>query len=168
MPALIRNYVNFVDRWNRRIGRVVMYGIFAMIAVLLYSSISKTFFYPSLWTLELAQFLMVGYYMVGGAYALQQGAHVRMDLFYGSFSPVRKAWFDVFTIILLIVYLAVLLYGGISSTTYALEYGERSYSAWRPYMAPIKIIMCFGILMMLLQAISTFFKDVATIRGESL
>lgn len=168
MPALIRNYVNFVDTWNRRIGRVVMYGIFAMIAVLLYSSISKTFFYPSLWTLELAQFLMVGYYMVGGAYALQQGAHVRMDLFYGSFSPVRKAWFDVFTIILLIVYLAVLLYGGISSTTYALEYGERSYSAWRPYMAPIKIIMCFGILMMLLQAISTFFKDVATIRGESL
>ena len=43
---------------------------------------------------------------------------------------------------------------GISSTTYALEYGERSYTAWRPEMAPIKIAMCVGITLMPPQAIA--------------
>jgi TRAP-type mannitol/chloroaromatic compound transport system permease small subunit len=35
-------------------------------------------------------------------------------------------------------------------------------------MAPIKIVMCFGIALMLLQAISTFFKDLYAARGETL
>ena len=34
-----------------------------------------------------------------------------------------------------------------------------------PYMAPIKIIMVAGITLMLLQAIATFFRDLATARG---
>ncbi len=146
MPESIKTFVRVVDWINLKVGRFVMWGIFAMIGVLLYSSITKTFFLPSLWTLEMAQFMMVGYYMLGGAYSMQMHAHVRMDLMYGALSDRRKAWFDVFTIFFLMFYLGVLLYGGISSTSYALQYGERSYSAWRPYMAPIKIIMCIGII----------------------
>lgn len=153
---------------NRHIGRLVMLGIFAMVGVLLWSSISKTFFLPSLWTLETAQFLMVTYYILGGAYAIQLDANVRMDLFYGEWSPRTKAWFDVFTIFFLIFYLAVLLYGGIESTQYSYEYGQRSRTAWQPYLWPIKAVMCIGFGMMLLQAISEFFKDLACIRGEEL
>ena len=37
----------------------MMYGLFVIFGVLLWSSISKTFFLPSLWTLEIAQFAMV-------------------------------------------------------------------------------------------------------------
>ncbi|NQD93378.1 TRAP transporter small permease, partial [Pseudomonas sp. CrR25] len=43
-----------------------------------------------------------------------------------------------------------------------------SYSAWSPRMAPIKIIMTIGVALMLLQTIATFFKDLATARGETL
>ena len=60
----------------------------------------------------------------------------------------------------------LLLYGGISSTQYAIEYNEVSPSLWRPKMAPVKIIMCIGIFLMLLQAISTLIKDVAKLNGE--
>ena len=67
-----------------------------------------------------------------------------------------------------LVYLVLLLYGGLSSTQYALEYGERSYSSWRPYMAPIKIIACIGITLMLLQALALLLRDIATLRGEDL
>jgi hypothetical protein len=35
-------------------------------------------------------------------------------------------------------------------------------------MAPIKIIMTIGIVLMLLQAIATFFKDLARAKGLSL
>jgi TRAP-type mannitol/chloroaromatic compound transport system permease small subunit len=164
----IRRYVSIVDALNYRIGRVVMYGIFALIGILLWSSISKTFFLPSLWTLEMAQFAMVAYYMLGGPYSIQMGSNVRMDLFYHTWSDNRKAWFDAFTVFFLVFYLGVLLYGAVDSTQYAIEYGERSSTAWRPPMWPIKVITVIGLVLMLLQAISELFKDIARIRGIAL
>jgi len=164
----IRAFVHAVDAFNRRVGRFAMYLIFAMLAVLLYSSISKTFFTPSIWTLESAQFLMVAYFLLGGAYSMQLDAHVRMDLAYSHWSPRTRAVVDAITVLMLIFYLVMLLVGGISSTEYAIEYKETSYSAWSPYMAPIKIVMCFGIALMLLQAVATFFKDLYAARGETL
>ena len=168
MLLIAKRYVKTVDRVNYRIGRVMMYFIFVMIGILLWSSISKTFFLPSLWTLEIAQFAMVTYYILGGPYSMQMGSNVRMDLFYSEWSDRTKAWVDSFTILFLIMYLGVLLWGGIESTQYALKYNERSYSSWRPYMWPIKIIMCTGIALMLLQAISELIKDIGRIRGEEI
>lgn len=168
MPRAIRVFVRAVDAMNRVIGRFAMYLIFAMLGVLLYSSISKTFADPAIWTLETAQFLMVAYFLLGGGYSMQLDAHVRMDLFYSRWTPRRAALMDAITVGFLIFYLAFLLYGGISSTQYALEYNETSYSAWSPRMAPIKIIMTVGVVLMLLQTIATFFKDLAAARGETL
>ena len=168
MLQLAKRYVRIVDGVNYRIGRVMMYFIFVMMAILLWSSISKTFFLPSLWTLEMAQFAMVAYYIMGGPYSLQLGSNVRMDLFYSNWSDKTKAWVDSFTVLFLIAYLAILLWGGFESTQYAIEYKERSYSAWRPYMWPIKVILCIGISLMLLQAISELIKDIFRIRGEEL
>jgi TRAP-type mannitol/chloroaromatic compound transport system permease small subunit len=168
MPEALKTYVRTVDRFNRSVGRVTMYLIFVMMGILLWSSISKTFFLPSLWTLEMAQFVMSAYYLLGGAYSLQMDSHVRMDLAYGRWSPKTKAVVDAITIFMLFTYLFFLLYGGISSTTYALQYTETSYSSWSPYMAPIKIIMVIGIFLTLLQATSIFIKDIATALGRSL
>jgi len=162
-------YIEVVDAMNYRIGRIVMYGIFVMMGILLWSSISKTFFVPSLWTLEVAQFAMVAYYMLGGPYSIQMGSNVRMDLLYGEWSDHRKAQVDAMTILFLIVYLIFLLWGGWDSFQYSISYGgERSPSAWRPYMWPIKAIMLVGIFLMLLQAISEFFKDVLRIKGHDM
>ena len=146
----------------------MMYGLFVIFGVLLWSSISKTFFLPSLWTLEIAQFAMVAYYILGGPFSLQIGANVRMDLFYGGWTDRKKAWFDAFSILLLIFYLGVLLYGAIDSTAYSLQYNERSPTSWRPLLWPIKIVMCVGIFLMLLQAISEFFKDIAKLKGKEI
>ncbi|MEQ9691311.1 MAG: TRAP transporter small permease subunit [Bauldia litoralis] len=170
MPAPIRAFVRFVDAMNRVVGLIAMYLIFALVAVLLYSSVTKTFAMPPLWTLEMAQFVMVAYFLLGGGYSMQMdsNSHVRMDLLYGRWSPRARATVDSVTILFLLFYLGVLLYGGIRSTSYALQYGEESYSAWAPPMAPIKIVMTIGIFLMLLQAIATFFKNVAEARGKPL
>lgn len=168
MPLVLRRYVHVVDRMNTVIGRIVMYSLFVMVGILLWSSVSKTFFTPTLWTLETAQFSLAAYYMLGGAYAMQHGGHVRMDLFYSEWSPRTKAAVDCFTVLFLIFFLVVLLLGGINSTAYSLTYNERSATAWRPLMWPIKIIMCTGIVLMLLQSIAELIKDVARIRGKAL
>ena len=166
---MMRRYVRVVDRSNRLIGRVMMYGIFVLMGILLWSSVSKAFFLPSLWTLEMAQFTMVAYYILGGPYTIQMGSNVRMDLLYGEWSDRRKAQVDAMTVLLLMCYLAFLLWGGWDSLMYSLQYGgERSPSAWRPYMWPIKLVMVIGIALMLLQALSELFKDILRLRGEDV
>ncbi|GGH20111.1 TRAP-type mannitol/chloroaromatic compound transport system, small permease component [Cribrihabitans marinus] len=166
---LLRGYVRVIDRINRWIGRVVMFGIFVMMGILLWSTVSKVFFVPSLWTLEMAQFAMVAYFMLGGPYSIQMGSNVRMDLLYGEWSDRRKAQVDAFTVLFLIVYLVILLWGGWDSLMYSFQYGgERSSSVWRPYLWPIKSIMVLGIFLMLLQAISELCKDILRIRGDKI
>ena len=189
MLAVMRRYIKVVDAVNYRVGRVMMYFIFVLMGVLLWSSISKTFFLPTLWTLEMAQFVMVAYYILGGPYSMQLGSNVRMDLLYGEWSLRKKAWFDMFTVFFLIVYLGVLLYGAVSSTAYSLGYWgtepfsyfsglligteevgtmERSSSPWRPYLWPIKVVMIVGFFMMLLQCISELSKDILRLKGAEI
>ncbi len=168
MRGLVTGYVHTVERIARGVGLIAMYLVVVMLAILLYSSYTKAFSIPASWTLEMAQFVMVAYYMLGGAYSLQQGAHVRMDVAWGRWSLKTRAIVDSITILFLLFYLVLLLWGGISSTMYALEYSERSYSSWAPYMAPIKIIMVIGITLMLLQAIATFMRNVAEARGAPI
>ena len=188
MNVLLK-FARSIDSINTTIGLVVMYGVYALMGILLWSSISKTFFLPSQWTLEMAQFAMVAYYMLGGPYSILMGANVRMDLFYGTWSLRRKATVDVVTVLFLIFYLGVLLYGALGSTSYSLGYWgtdpiayfaglltgseeigrlERSSTAWRPYIWPIKAIMITGLLLMLLQALAELIKDIARSLGRDL
>lgn len=181
-------FVRTVETVNHRVGRAAMYLLFVLMAVLLWSSISKIG-RPALWTLETAQFVMMAYFFLGGPYALQQGAHVRMDLFYAAAGPRRRSWLDVATAPMLIVYVAVMLWGGLLSTEYSLGlrwtawepgwspvalawpqlgFMERSPTAWRPYLWPVKVVMCLGLLLMLLQALAMLVRDVAALRGRPL
>lgn len=169
MPNAIKNYVRIVDAVNRRVGRFALYLVFLMMGILLFSSISRAVFnVPYIWIMEMAQFTMAAYYLLGGGYSMQLKAHVRMDVLYERWSKKKRAVVDCFTSGFLIFYLVILLYGALSSTLYALEYGQRNYSTWGPPMAPIKIIMTIGILLMLLQAIATFFKDLAKVGGKEI
>ena len=166
MPKIVVAYVRIVDRVNYFVGRIMMYGIFFLIGVLMYSVFAKqAFTIPPFWTLEVAQFTLVAYYLLGGAYSIQLGANVRMDLFYSTWSTRRKAWVDSITVLLLIFYLGVMLFGGIESMLYSIKYQQHSASMWRPLIWPVKAIMVTGILLMLLQAISELIKDIATLRG---
>jgi TRAP-type mannitol/chloroaromatic compound transport system permease small subunit len=169
MPKFVVYYVKYVDYLSTKLGRATMYSIFIMIGVLLLGAITRNVLnMPLSWTIEMAQFLLTGYYIVGGAYSMQLGDHVRMDLVYDMFSEKNKAKIDVCTNIFLVLYLIALLIGSISSTMYAIEYGERKFSQWNPSMIPIKLIMVAGIFLMLLQAVSTFFKDLAKARGITI
>lgn len=169
MGKAIRAYVRYVDGFNRIVGRFAMYIFFVLGGVLLYSTASRVFLgQPVNWSLEMSQFLLTAYYLLGGAYTMQTDSHVRMDLLYGRFSPRNRAITDAFTILFVIFYLAVLLRGGLSSTEYSITYNQTNYTAWAPPLWPIKSVMTFGIFLMLLQAISQFFKDAAEAMGKPI
>src|SRR5918996_2187360 len=169
MPGPIKIYVRSIDALNRVVGRLVMGLGFPMRGIPLFSSGSRTFAGIShIWVVETAQFVMTAYYLLGGGYSMQLGAHVRMDLLYSRWQPRTRAAVDAITGGFLLFYLIVLLAGGISSTQYAIEYGQKNYSSWAPPLAPIKIVMVIGIALMLLQVIAVFFKDLAKARGEEI
>lgn len=169
MPGAVIHFVRTVDTVNRLIGRVAMHLLFVMAAILLWSTAQRLVIgVPVNWALEMSQFLLSAYYLLGGGYTLQLGAHVRMDLFYGRLSPRAQAAIDAVTILFVIFYLVVLFAGGLSSTKYAIEYGQKNYSAWAPVLWPVKVVMTIGIFLMLLQFIANFFKDIAAARGKPI
>lgn len=166
---IICTYVKYVDAVAMKIGRIAMYAIFLMIGTLLLGAVTRNLInFPLSWTVELTQFTITAYYIVGGAYSMQQNVHVRMDLLYANLSERAKARWDSVTSICLVGYLVCLLIGSISSTMYAIEYGQRKFSQWNPSLIPIKVIMVAGIILMLLQAIAILFKDIAKSRGLNL
>lgn len=191
MPRWIIGSVRAIEAFNRFIGRISLYLFFVLGLILIWAIVAKglsrlplwrmdfdpgtlsawfveTFkgvFRPPLWTQEMSQYTLVAYFMLGGAYTMQLGSHVRMDLLYQTWSVRRRALADALTSIALIFFLYILLHGGIESTMYAIEISERSRSVWRPYLAPVKIVICIGAAMMLLQSLCLLVRDIATLRG---
>ena len=169
MDFFIKNYVKFTDMVCVKVGRITMYLVFAMMFILILSFVTRNIInFPLIWIIEMAQFIITAYYILGGSYSMITDDHVRMDLFYSKFSEKNKARMDAFTSIFLFFYLVTLLYGSISSLNYTIETNQRLFTAWRPYVWPIKTLMTFGILLMLLQTLSMFFKDLYRIRGKKI
>ena len=169
MPSIIKYYVNTIDYISLKTGRATMYLVFVMMFILILSFVTRNIInIPLIWIIEMAQFVMTGYYLLGGGYSMLTDDHVRMDLIYSKLKDKTKALLDSLTSVFLIFYLMVLLIGSISSLTYTLETNQRLFTAWAPYVWPIKSIMTFGILLMLLQSIAIFFKDIAKVLDREI
>ena len=169
MSKFISFYVSVVDYICERVGRFVMYGIFLMMFLLILSFITRNIInFPLMWIIEMAQFTITAYYLLGGGYSMLTDDHVRMDLFYGKLSKKGKAKMDIFTSFFLIFYLAILFFGSITSLIYTLETKQKLFTAWAPYVWPIKTLMLIGILLMLLQAFSSLFKNIANVKNRKI
>ena len=169
MPKLIKYYIKFIDYISLKTGRATMYLVFVMMFILILSFVTRNIInIPLIWIIEMAQFVMTGYYLLGGGYSMLADDHVRMDLIYSKLKDKTKALLDSLTSVFLVFYLVVLFYGSISSLTYTIETNQRLFTAWAPYVWPIKSVMTFGILLMLLQSIAIFFKDLAKVLGREV
>jgi len=164
---VIKGYVDGITATSKWVGLGSMYLVFGMIGILTFETVSRTIFnHPWIFTMEMAEFVMAAYYTLGGAWTLLLDGHVRMDLAYGKWSAKNKALADCLTFVLIMFYLVILLLGGFISLEYSMKYHQKSYSSWAPPVTPIKIIMLFGMVLLALQVIAEFFKDLAKARGK--
>ena len=169
MPKFISTYIRYVDLVCEKVGRFVMYWVFFMMFLLILSFVTRNIInYPLMWIIEMAQFTITAYYLLGGGYSMITDDHVRMDLFYGKLSEKGKAKMDIFTSFFLIFYLVLLFFGSITSLIYTIETKQKLFTAWAPYVWPIKTLMLIGILLMLLQAFSTLFKNIAKVQERKI
>lgn len=169
MPYVIKIYVRAMDRIAEYIGLFAMYLIYVMIGVLLFDVVSdKAFGFVQNWTVETAQFTLAAYYFMAGPKTMKDNEHVRLDLMYGRLSTRGRAAIDMVTIWLVVFYLGVMLWGALSSLQYSWATNQRLPSLWAPSLVPIKVLMVVCIILMLMQCLAIFFKDIATVRGKEL
>lgn len=159
MMKLIRLYIRYVGKLSEFVGEGAMYLLLAIMAMLLYSIFTNAIHRPVIWVMEMSQFTMAAYYILGGASSLKHGIHVRMDFVYERWKMRTKAMVDLFTVFFLLFYLYIMIKGGLDSSMFALEFDQRNHSVWKPPMAPVKMTMTVGMALMFLQAVAELLKD---------
>ena len=77
-----------LDSITRTVGRVTAWLIVPMVASLVYEVAARYVFdAPTVWAYDMTFMLYGTFFMLGSAWTLQRGGHIRTDTFYGEWSP---------------------------------------------------------------------------------
>jgi TRAP-type mannitol/chloroaromatic compound transport system permease small subunit len=88
--------IAFVDALSTRVGRAAAWLIVVLTAVIVWEVFSRYVLgSPRDWVFDASYMLYGALFMLTGAYALAQDAHVRGDFMYGAFSPRLQAGIDL-------------------------------------------------------------------------
>lgn len=85
-----------LDRINAAVGAVVMWFAIGMVLIQFGFVVLRYVFGMSfIFVAEAEMYMHAGLFMLGAGYTLLHDGHVRVDIFYGSASPRRKALVDL-------------------------------------------------------------------------
>ena len=154
-PLHIR-IVRAIDKFTDFTGALVAWEVIARYA----------FNAPTIWSFDLTYMLYGAIFMLGAAYALHKGAHIRTDFFFEKWSIRTQGWIDslaylVFFFPSLIIFLVVSGNEG----WYAFQIGETSeQTPWRPILWPFKAVVPLTCLLLLIQGVSETIKSLYAAR----
>jgi len=118
---------------------------------------------PSLWISTTVQFAMVLLACVGGVYALNDNAFVKLDLFYANFSARKKAICDLVTVIFTFLFLSVLIWKGFTAGMLSLKLNQMTPTSIPMPLYPLKLFIPVAGIFMLLVVIKNIVNDINTI-----
>ncbi|WP_420391231.1 TRAP transporter small permease subunit [Acuticoccus sp.] len=156
----------FITSTNRFIGKVLAWLIIPLFAFLFADVVMRYFVgSPAIWTSELATLMFGGYAILAGGYLMAERGHVNVDIIYGRFSRRRKAMVDVATSFLFFLFMIVLLWQGWSLAADSIERWERTMSAWKGPVWPVKAAIPVAAALLLAQGIVRVWADVRVLLG---
>jgi len=126
---------------------------------------------PTEWALDTTTQSFGAMFMLGAAYALAKGAHVRTDMLWEKFSDRKKGTIDAIAyVIFFMPTMLVLIYIGWGDFLYSMSINERSNTtAWQPIIWPLRGVIPLACLLLLIQGVSEFLKSLWAARtGEFL
>jgi len=159
---LLLTIIRAIDRFTDRTGTLVSWLSVPLVAAVAYEVVSRYMFNaPTIWSFDTTYMLYGTLFMLGAAYALHKGAHIRTDFFWDQFSTRRKGVIDSISYVLFFFPgFAVLLVLSFHEALYSWSIGETSdQSAWRPIMWPFKAVVPLACLLLLIQGFSEFLKS---------
>src|SRR3954453_17028227 len=98
--GLIR-VVQSIDKFTDRTGMLIAWLNVPLVIVVAWEVIARYFFHaPTIWSFDMTYMLYGTIFMLGAAFALHKGAHIRTDFFYETWSPRTKGMVDSISYIL--------------------------------------------------------------------
>ena len=162
MPSWMASSIVNIDKFSKWVGNVVCWILMPLIFAMTYEVLArKLFLAPTIWAYDISRFLYGALFMLGAAYALSKGVHIRADFLYRNFKTKNQGKID-FWLYLLFYFpgLLVFLYMTIGFVGESIQRGEKGMdTTWMPYMWPIKSCLLIGIVFLLIQGISELFKS---------
>jgi len=165
-PLHIR-IVRAIDGFTDTTGTWIAWLNVPLVLVVAYEVIARyAFSAPTIWSFDLTYMFYGTIFMLGAAYALHKGAHIRTDFFFEKWSIRTRGVIDsvaylAFFFPALIVFFVVTSGEG----WYAFQIGEVSeQTPWRPILWPYKWVIPLTCLLLLIQGISETIKCVYAAR----
>ena len=170
MPIWMAKTITSIDKFSKWVGNIVCWILMPLILAMTYEVIMrKLFLAPTIWAYDISRFLYGALFMLGAAYALSRGVHIRADFLYRNFKVKNQGLIDFWLYILFYFPgLFVFFYMTVGYVGESIRRGERGMdTTWMPYMWPIKTCLLIGILFLLIQGVSELLKSYwAAKKGE--
>lgn len=165
----LKTFVKVIGKINKSMGFGLGFLVFPMTFILIYAAVMRYVFNsPPIWTLELNQFLMGGYFLLAGGYAILREAHVRMDCLYERFSLKKKLIFDIATVPLPFIYLGLVMQASASNAWQSFLLNQLSRTVWAPPVWPVKTCIVIGCVLLILQVIAYLIRDIYLLKGVEM
>lgn len=170
-PALLRT-VRIIDRFTEIVGKIVAWCIAPLIVGVTYEVVVRYLFNaPTIWAYDIAYMMCGAMFMMGAAYTLLRGAHIRTDLFWEKFSDRTRGWIDTLAYVLFFYPgLTLLFITSLDDAIYSYQIDERAdQTAWHPVLWPFKAVIPASAALLMIQGVSELAKSVYAARtGRSL
>nr|WP_264185145.1 TRAP transporter small permease subunit [Roseicella aerolata] len=126
---------------------------------------------PTAWAADVTVMSYGALFMLGAAYALRKGAHVRTDMLWEKFSERKKGIIDTIAFVLFFFPTMLILFRlSLEEFLYSWEMDERStLSTWQPIIWPLRGAIPLAAFLLMLQGVSELLKSFWAARtGEAL
>jgi TRAP-type mannitol/chloroaromatic compound transport system permease small subunit len=155
--------IDSISAWS---GRIVAWLILPLIAVMTYEVSIRYLATPTLWAYDTSYMLYGALFMLGSAYTLHRGAHIRTDFLYQKWSVRTQATVDAICYLFLFFPgIAVFLWLGAEFAWASWLRNERTVgSSWMPVIYPLKFVIPVAAALLLLQGVAEFLKCVYALR----
>ena len=101
MPSWMANTILRIDKFSKIVGNIVCWILIPLIFAMTYEVIArKLFLAPTIWAYDISRFLYGALFMLGAAYALSKGVHIRADFLYRNFKTKTQGLIDFWLYIL--------------------------------------------------------------------
>ena len=177
------NPIEFIDKNMLLTGKIVCWITIPLIFAMVYEVIGRHFFNrPTLWSFDISRMLAGALFMLGAAYTLSKGIHIRADFLYRNWKVKNQAMVDLF-LYLLFFFPGFLVFFWVSfDYAYTSICGRSDLmeclggkvriqramdTTWMPIMWPLKSCMPIGAFLLLVQGISEVLKSYhAFVKGK--
>jgi TRAP-type mannitol/chloroaromatic compound transport system permease small subunit len=160
-PTTLTRVTRALDAITRACGIAVAWLIIPMVGSLVWEVAARYLFNaPTTWAYDMTFMLYGTFFMIGSAWTLQRGGHIRTDTYYGRWPRRTQARVDLACyLVLFFPALTILAWLGWEYFWKSFQQNERIVtSPWLPIVWPFKFMIPFATVLLLLQGVSEFLK----------